>query len=111
MATVASITSERLCGGILVAIPTAMPSEPLTSRFGYRAGSTNGSFLLSSKFGTKSTVSELMSRSISVAMRVMRASVYLIAAAGSPSTEPKLPCPSTSGWRMEKSCARRTSAS
>jgi len=33
------------------------------------------------------------------------------AAGGSPSTEPKLPCPSISGTRMEKSCAMRTSAS
>jgi len=30
---------------------------------------------------------------------------------GSPSTEPKLPCPSISGTRMEKSCAIRTIAS
>jgi hypothetical protein len=30
---------------------------------------------------------------------------------GSPSTEPKLPCPSTSGSRVAKSCAMRTSAS
>ena len=36
-------TSRRLCGGILVAIATAMPSEPFTSRFGNRAGSTTGS--------------------------------------------------------------------
>ena len=36
----ASITSVRLCGGMLVAMPTAMPDEPLTSRFGMRAGST-----------------------------------------------------------------------
>ena len=36
-------TSRRLCGGILVAIPTAMPSDPLISRFGKRAGSTTGS--------------------------------------------------------------------
>ena len=96
-ATAASMTSPRLCGGILVAIPTAMPSEPLTSRFGYRAGSTSGWRWLSSKFGTKFTVSELMSLSISVAIRVRRASVYLIAAGGSPSTLPKLPWPSTSG--------------
>ena len=26
--------SSRLCGGMLVAIPTAMPPDPLTSRFG-----------------------------------------------------------------------------
>ncbi len=110
-ATVASTTSPRLCGGILVAIPTAMPSDPLTSRFGNRAGKTFGSLWLSSKFGAKSTVSELMSRSISVAMRASRASVYLIAAAGSPSTLPKFPCPSTSGWRIENSCASLTSVS
>ena len=37
-------TSPRLCGGMFVAMPTAMPAEPLTSRFGKRAGSTSGSF-------------------------------------------------------------------
>ena len=31
---VASMTSPRLCGGMLVAMPTAIPAEPLTSRFG-----------------------------------------------------------------------------
>ena len=40
--------SVRLCGGMLVAIPTAMPDEPLTSRFGRRAGSTTGSCWVSS---------------------------------------------------------------
>ena len=40
----ASMTSPRLCGGMLVAIPTAMPDEPLTSRLGKRAGSTRGSW-------------------------------------------------------------------
>ena len=34
-AKVAFITSERLCGGILVAIPTAIPPAPFTSKFGY----------------------------------------------------------------------------
>lgn len=33
-ATVASITSPRLCGGMDVAIPTAIPSEPFTRRLG-----------------------------------------------------------------------------
>jgi hypothetical protein len=46
--------------------------------------------------GPKSTVSASMSRSISVASRPRRASVYRIAAAGSSSIEPKLPWPSTS---------------
>ena len=40
----ASITSPMLCGGTLVAMPTAMPCDPLTSRFGKRAGSTTGSW-------------------------------------------------------------------
>ena len=44
----ASITSPRLCGGILVAMPTAMPPAPLTRRLGKRAGSTTGSCSLPS---------------------------------------------------------------
>ena len=39
----ASQTSLRLCGGIFVAIPTAIPSEPLTSRLGNFDGRTVGS--------------------------------------------------------------------
>ena len=38
----ASMTSPRLCGGMLVAMPTAMPPAPLTSRFGNLAGRTDG---------------------------------------------------------------------
>ena len=38
-----SETSRRLCGGMLVAMPTAMPAEPLTSRLGKRAGRMVGS--------------------------------------------------------------------
>ncbi len=71
----ASTTSRRLWGGMLVAMPTAMPLEPLTSRLGNRLGSTRGSFRLSSKLGSQSTVSFSMSRSISSEMRDMRASV------------------------------------
>ena len=41
----AAAISRKLCGGILVAIPTAMPAEPLTNKFGKRDGSTNGSWL------------------------------------------------------------------
>ena len=44
--TTAAATSRRLCGGMFVAIPTAIPDEPLTSRFGIRAGSTVGSVVL-----------------------------------------------------------------
>ena len=46
--TAALTTSPKLCGGMFVARPTAMPDEPLTSRFGNWAGRTTGSsFLLS----------------------------------------------------------------
>ena len=69
-------TSRRLCGGMLVAMPTAMPLEPLTSRFGILDGRTVGSWSRSSKFGWKSTVFLSMSSSISIAIRVSRASVY-----------------------------------
>ena len=40
---VASMASPRLCVGMFVAMPTAMPLQPLTSRLGKRAGSTDGS--------------------------------------------------------------------
>src|SRR5207244_3051597 len=68
--------SVRLCGGMFVAIPTAIPFEPLISRLGTRVGNTTGSKVDSSKLGTKSTVSLSMSLSISSEMRVMRHSVY-----------------------------------
>ena len=91
IATAASIVSPRLCVGIFVARPTAIPDVPFTSRFGYRAGSMSGSLRVSSKFRRKGTVSFSISRSISSASGAMRASVYRMAAALSPSMEPKLP--------------------
>ena len=39
----ASISSAALCGGIEVAMPTAMPCEPLASRLGNAPGRTIGS--------------------------------------------------------------------
>ena len=39
----ASVTSVGLCGGIFVAIPTAMPEEPFTNKVGTRVGNTEGS--------------------------------------------------------------------
>ena len=51
-----------------------------------------------------------MSRSISIASGVMRASVYRMAAGLSPSMEPKLPWPSTSGARSANGCAMRANA-
>lgn len=44
----ASMTSPKLCVGMDVAIPTAIPEPPLTKRFGKRAGKTVGSTSLSS---------------------------------------------------------------
>ena len=43
-ASVASMISPGLCGGMLVAMPTAMPLAPLISRLGNFAGRTFGSF-------------------------------------------------------------------
>ena len=82
---------------MLVAMPTAMPDEPFTSRSGILVGSTVGSCRLSSKFGVKSTVSLSRSLSTSSAIRASLASVYRMAAGLSPSTDPKLPWPVTSG--------------
>ena len=53
----ASHVSPRLCGGIDVAIPTAMPCAPLRRRKGSLAGSTVGSRSEPSKLSAKSTVS------------------------------------------------------
>ena len=46
--TMPSMTSRRLWGGMLVAMPTAMPAEPFTRRFGYGVGRTVGSSVVSS---------------------------------------------------------------
>ena len=43
-----SINSDKLCGGIFVAIPTAIPEEPFASNAGILAGNTVGSCNLSS---------------------------------------------------------------
>mmetsp|Transcript_11410 Transcript_11410/g.18351 ORF Transcript_11410/g.18351 Transcript_11410/m.18351 type:complete len:284 (-) Transcript_11410:635-1486(-) len=57
----ASTTSRRLCGGIDVAIPTAIPVLPLMRMLGRRAGSTEGSVWLPSKVSVKSTASAAIS--------------------------------------------------
>ena len=112
IATHASISSPKLCGGTFVAMPTAMPAAPFNNNTGTFAGKTLGSYSFPSKFGKKSTVSRLISSSnVSAAIRVKRHSVYRIAAAGSASMEPKFPCPSTNGMFVENVCAKRTRAS
>ncbi len=110
-AIVPSMTSPRLCGGMLVAMPTAIPDDPLTRSWGNLAGRTVGSLRDSSKFGMKSTVSLSMSASIWEESFAILTSVYLCAAGGSPSTDPKLPWPSTSMLLNVKSCAILTMAS
>ena len=45
------MTSPRLCVGIFVAIPTAIPVEPLTRIFGTWKGRKVGSVSVPSKFG------------------------------------------------------------
>ena len=90
-----SITSERLCGGIFVAIPTAIPEAPFIIKAGTLVGSTVGSIMVSSKLSWKSTVSLSISDKRSSDIFCILASVYLMAAGLSPSTDPKLPCPST----------------
>ena len=42
-AQIPSITSPKLCEGMLVAIPTAMPVPPFTNKLGMDAGRTSGS--------------------------------------------------------------------
>ena len=110
-AIIPPITSVKLCGGIFVAIPTAIPSDPLTNKVGIALGKTDGSFNVSSKFGSQLTVSFSKSFSISLDNLVILDSVYLIAAALSPSIEPKFPCPSTNSYLIEKLCAILTRAS
>lgn len=76
MATRPSTISERLCGAKLVAMPTAIPAAPFTSKLGTAEGSTVGSWMVPSKFSLKSAVSLSMSLSIASATVVSRASVY-----------------------------------
>ena len=84
----ASQISAGLCGGIFVAIPTAIPEPPFINKLGNLAGRTTGSFKDPSKFSSKSTVSSCKLANISSAIGLNLASVYLIAAGGSLSTLP-----------------------
>ncbi len=72
---IALTTSRKLCGGISVAYPAEIPVAPLTRRLGKPAGSTVGSWAVSSKFKTISTVSLSISASISLLILLSRASV------------------------------------
>ena len=46
-AQTASISSPRLCGGMFVAIPTAIPVDPFINKLGKAEGKTVGSVELS----------------------------------------------------------------
>ena len=48
--------NSKLWGGIFVAMPTAIPVAPLTSKLGIREGSTTGSDFDPSYVGRKGTV-------------------------------------------------------
>ena len=72
----ASETSLRLWVGIFVAIPTAIPVVPLQRRNGNAPGKTEGSFVVSSKLATMSTVFFEMSETISSVILDILASVY-----------------------------------
>ena len=108
---IADDSSDKLCGGIFVDIPTAMPEAPFNNRLGILDGKTTGSCKDSSKLFAQSTVSFPISKSISSAVDASFASVYLIAAGESPSIDPKFPWPSTIIYLIEKSCAIRAIAS
>jgi len=88
---------------MFVAIPTAIPLAPFKRRFGIFAGKTSGSFSVLSKFGLNGTVSLSRSFKSSSDIGLSLTSLYLIAAGGSPSILPKLPCPSTKGYLIVKS--------
>ena len=107
-ATSASMISVKLCGGMLVAIPTAIPVEPFISKFGIFEGKRTGSRRDASKLSTKSTVFFPISARSSSDMEDILHSVYLMAAGESPSTDPKLPCPSMRGHRRVNVWAMRT---
>ena len=76
---------------MFVAIPTAMPETPLIKRFGSTDGSITGSFREPSKLSTQLTVFFSRSLRIYLVIFAILDSVYRIAAAESPSIEPKLP--------------------
>ena len=98
-------SSLRLWGGIFVAIPTAIPSDPFINKFGIIEGKTVGSLRESSKLFVNCTVSLSISFNISAAILSILASVYLIAAALSPSIDPKFPCPSIRLYLKDQGCA------
>ena len=88
---------------MFVAIPTAIPDDPFANKLGNAAGKTVGSLNSPSYVFLKLTVSDPISFNKNSDTSVNLVSVYLIAAALSPSILPKLPCPFIRGYLVEKS--------
>ena len=102
-AIVASITSPRLCGGMLVAMPTAMPPAAVDEEV--REARRQDRRLLrrnrrSWRGSRRCSCRGRRAANAPLSAGALRCSAS--AAGGSPSSEPKLPCPSMSGRRMEK---------
>ena len=77
---------------MFVAIPTAIPDDPFNNKNGSCAGRTSGSFCEPSKLFEKLTVSDpISSRKALCAIGANLVSVYLFAAGGSLSYDPKFP--------------------
>src|SRR6056297_3685010 len=99
-------TSLKLCGGMEVAMPTAMPVVPLSRMLGRRAGIREGSSRVPSKLGTHSTVPCSSSSKKIFAYLDSLDSVYRMAAKDLGSLgSPQLPCPSTNGYLKENGWA------
>ena len=98
--------SATLCGGMLVAIPTAIPARAIGQQIGEQAGKNFRLFLLAiigracnrTHAVIEPSPSGPQSRPASAAPRYNDRPPAL-----SPSIFPKLPCPSTSGYRSAKS--------
>ena len=92
-----STTSRRLCGGTLVAMPTAMPADAVDQEIRKRRGKNRRLFgrLVVVRREIDGLFVEI--RHHVVGERLQPRFRYRMAAGGSPSIDPKLPCPSTSG--------------
>jgi hypothetical protein len=105
----ASMTSPRLCGGMLVAMPTAMPPAPLTNRFGNFAGEPTAPARI------VIVGLEVDGVLVDIAENFQRRSSGALRCIDRPRADRHRPSrnslPSTSGTRMEESCAIRTIAS
>ena len=96
---------------MLVAMPTAMPAEPLTSRFGVARRQDDRLLRAAVVVGLEVDGVLVDVADHLQASGAIRHSVYRIAAAESLPGEPKLPWPWISGARITHGCASRTRVS